>query len=443
MSAMTLVAQLPGGLTTALLAIAVGILLVGSLILIFVTKYYKRCPSNRVLVIYGKSTGAGQAARTIHGGASFVIPLVQDYAYLSLEPIQIEIPLHGALSIENIRVNVPSVFTVAIGTDPAVMQQAAIRLLGLSVGEIRKQAEEIIFGQLRQVIASMGIEGINRDRDQFLRHIENSIEPELNKVGLSLINVNITDITDESGYIDAIGKKAASGAIQLARGDVADNERMGETRVAEAERDKAIQVANAQKEKSIGTREAQREQAIRIANLEKEQTVGEQAASFERETQVKNAEREMRIQVSNADAQAIEGENEAQATVAASQAALAVKRAEAYQLGEGRKRQAEAAVLEVQNRAMAKAALAEAERIEAEKCRNWKHLPRQVKRRSSLKPKRKPNGNGSMPWHRPMRSLPSSMPKHAASTKFWRRRAKACRKSLTRAADRNRPSKCS
>ncbi len=367
MSSATLFAQLPGGLTAALIAIVVGILLVGSLILIFVTKYYRRCPSNRVLVIYGKSTGGGQAARTIHGGASFVIPLVQDYAYLSLEPIQIEIPLHGALSIENIRVNVPSVFTVAIGTDPAVMQQAAIRLLGLSVGEIRKQAEEIIFGQLRQVIASMGIEGINRDRDQFLKHIENSIEPELNKVGLSLINVNITDITDESGYIDAIGKKAASGAIQLARGDVADNERMGETRVAEAERDKAIQVANAQKEKSIGTREAQREQAIRIANLEKEQTVGEQAASFERETQVKNAEREMRIQVADADATAIEGENEAQAKVAASQAELAVKRAEAYQMGEGRKREAEAAVLEVQNRAMAKAALAEAERIEAEK----------------------------------------------------------------------------
>ncbi len=362
-----LLAEFPDGFTTSLAAIAVGIVLVGTLLLIFVSKYYKRCPSNRVLVIYGKTTGIGQPARTIHGGAAFVYPFLQDFAYLSLEPIQIEIPLHGALSIENIRVNVPSVFTVAIGTEPEVMQQAAIRLLGLPVSEIRKQAEEIIFGQLRQVIASMSIEGINRDRDQFLKHIENSIEPELNKVGLSLINVNITDITDESGYIDAIGKKAASEAIQKARGDVAENERMGETRVAQAERDKAIQVANAQKEKAIGTREAERERAIRVANLEKEQSVGEKMASFERETQVKNAEREMRIQVAEADAKAIEGENEAQATIAASQAELAVKRAEAYELGEGRKREAEAAVLEVQNRAMAKAALAEAERIEAEK----------------------------------------------------------------------------
>ena len=171
----------------------------------------------------------GAVQPTIHGGAAFVWPLIQDYAYLSLEPIQIEIPLRGALSSENIRVNVPSVFTVAIDTEPAVMQQAAIRLLGLSVGEIRKQAEEIIFGQLRQVIASMGIEEINRDRDKFLEHIQDSLEPELSKIGLQLINVNITDITDESGYIDAIGQKAASEAIQKARGDVADNERMGET----------------------------------------------------------------------------------------------------------------------------------------------------------------------------------------------------------------------
>jgi flotillin len=332
---------------------------------VLLTKQYKRCPSNRVLVIYGK-TKKGQAANTVHGGAAFVVPLIQDYAYLSLEPIQIEVPLRGALSAENIRVNVPSVFTVAIDTKPAVMQNAAIRLLGLSVAEIRKQAEEIIFGQLRQVIASMQIDEINRDRDTFLQHIQHSLEPELNKIGLQLINVNITDITDESGYIDAIGQKAASGAIQLARGDVADNERMGETRVASAERDKSIQVANARKEQAIGTREAQREQAVRVALLEKEQVVGEQTAAFEREAQVKNAEREMRIQVSGADADAIDGENQAQARVAASQAELAVRRAEAYQMGEGRKREAEAAVLEVQNRAMAKAALAEAGRVEAE-----------------------------------------------------------------------------
>ncbi len=346
------------------IVVAVVMLLVSTLILL--ARQYKRCPSNRVLVIYGKAGRAGDAAKTIHGGAAFVWPLIQDYAFLSLDPIQIEIPLRGALSSENIRVNVPSVFTVAIGTEPAVMQQAAIRLLGLSTPEVRQQAEEIIFGQLRQVIASMGIEEINRDRDTFLQHIQASLEPELNKVGLQLINVNITDITDESGYIDAIGQKAASQAIQQARADVAEEERKGETRVAEAERDKFIQVANANRDQAIGTREAERDQKIRLAELLKEQGVGEQTADFQRQAQIKLSEQKMRVEVADADASAIDGENIAQAKVAASQAELAVRRAEAYQLGEARKREAEAKVLEVQNRAMALAALAEAERVEAE-----------------------------------------------------------------------------
>jgi flotillin len=351
------------GIITAVAVALVAMLLFGLLVLL--VKQYKRCPSNRVLVIYGKSSKE-QAAVCIHGGARLVIPLLEDYDWLYLDPMQIEIPLRGALSSENIRVNVPSVFTVAIGTAPELMQNAAIRLLGLPSQEIKKRAEDIIFGQLRQVIASMRIEDINRDRDQFLTNIQNSLDPELRKIGLVLINVNITDITDESGYIEAIGRKAASEAIQKARGDVADNEKMGEIRVADADREKTIQVANANKVREIGTRAATREQAVRIAELDKEQQIGEQAAHYEREAQVKAAERDMRVKLADAEARAIEGENSAKADIAAAEATLQVKRAEAYSMGEARKREADAAVLEVEHRARAKAALAEAERIEAQ-----------------------------------------------------------------------------
>jgi flotillin len=352
--------------------IELGIILVLAVIVAFsgvmmLASRYKRCPSNRILVIYGKTGRGHEAATCIHGGARFIRPLLDDFAWLSLEPIQIEIPLRGALSMENIRVNVPSVFTVAIGTAPELMQNAAIRLLGMPRGEIAKRAEDIIFGQLRQVIASMQIEDINRDREKFLEAIMNSLEPELRKIGLVLINVNITDITDESGYIEAIGQKAASLAIQKARGDVADNEKMGEIRVADADREKAVQVANAHKVREIGTREATREQAVRLAELDKEQQVGEQSAAFQKQSQIKNAEREMRIKLADADALAVEGENVARATVAASQASLQVKKAEAYQLGETRKVQAEAAVLEAEHVARAKAAIAEAQRVEAER----------------------------------------------------------------------------
>ena len=384
-----------GGL--GMIAVFVAILFLSFVML--VANRYKRCPSNRVMVIYGKVAG-GNTSKCIHGGAAFVWPMIQDFSYLSLEPMQIEIPLKGALSVENIRVNVPSVFTVAIGTEPEIMQNAAIRLLGLMTNQITHQAQEIIFGQLRQVIASMSIQDINRDRETFLKHIQNSLEPELKKVGLVLINVNVTDITDESGYIEAIGQKAASQAIQQARGDVAEQVKLGEVKVAEADKEKAIQVSNATKQKQIGTREmqrdqavrlaqmdkeqkigeqtaeyerdaiikeAQRTQAVRIAELDKEQKIGEQTAQFERESKVKEAEQQMRIRLADANAQAISGENTAQAQIVASQAELQVKQAEAYRVAEIKKRESEAAVQEAQNKAMTKTAIAQGERVEAER----------------------------------------------------------------------------
>ena len=353
------------GFWLAVIAVFAAVIFVSFVTLL--SRRYKRCPSNCVLVIYGKAGGESAPAKCIHGGAAFIWPLLQDYAFLSLEPIQIDTPLKDALSAENIRVSVPSEFTVAIGTEMETMQNASIRLLGLDPPHISKQAQNIIYGQLRQVIASMHIDEINRDREKFLHNIQHSLEPELRKIGLVLINVNIIDITDESGYIEAIGKKAASQAIQQARGDVAEQLKMGETRVAEAERDKVVQVADANKLREIGMRNAQKEQAVRVAELERDQKVGEQRASFEKDVQIKEAEREMRVSVANANATAIAGENVAQAKVASSNAELLVKRADAYQLGETRKRTAEAAVLEAQNRAMAKAAIADAERVEAER----------------------------------------------------------------------------
>ena len=360
-----------------LIAVVAVVFVLFGFILVLVRRY-KRCPSNRVLVIYGK-TGSGRSSRCIHGGAAFVYPLIQNYEYLSLDPVQIEIPLQGALSIENIRVNVPSVFTVAIGTDEETMNNAAIRLLGLPTQQIVKQAEDMIFGQLRQVIASMRIDEINRDRDVFLSKIQTSLEPELKKLGLVLINVNIKDITDESGYIEAIGRKAASEAIQQAEIDVAQQVKRGAIGVAEADRDKAIQVANNEKLRDMGTKEAERERAVRLAELEKERKIGEQTAAFEQEARVRAAEQAMRISVAEANATAVGGENRAKAEMASTNAELKVREAEAYQLGETRTREAQAAVLEAQYLAQARAAEAQGKKIEAEKRAELESLARAVK----------------------------------------------------------------
>lgn len=230
------------------------LLLTGSGILVFfitvfaLASRFRRCPSDKILVVYGKvsgksADGRGLSAKCYHGGGTFVWPIIQSYEYLDLTPLPIDIKLEGALSQQNIRVNTPSTFTVGISTESGIMENAAERLLGLQMNEIKDLAKDIIFGQLRVVIATMPIEEINADREKLIENIYNGVEVELKKIGLRLINVNIQDITDESGYIDALGKEAAARAINEAKIKVAEQMRDGETGKAVAERDQRINVS--------------------------------------------------------------------------------------------------------------------------------------------------------------------------------------------------------
>jgi flotillin len=341
-------ASLPAqkGFLTKFMLGATPFIIVGLAFAAYAVTRFRRCPANQILVIQGKVFGEkGKSARCMHGGGTFVWPIIQDYAYMSLEPIQIEVPLKSALSAENIRVNVPSVFTIAIGTTEDLMQNAAQRLLGLTPQEVSRQAQDIIFGQLREVIASMRIEEINRSREKFVLAVTNNIEAELAKIGLMLINVNITDLTDESDYLASIGRKAAQEAVQKANVDVAEQQKIG----------------------AIGVAGNQKEAALRIAELRKEQNIGEAVAKFQQETEIANQDREKRIKIAGYNSTAIHGENEAAILIANSNAQLQIKKAEAYRESESKKKEAEAYVREAQYRAEAKTALAEAERVEAEK----------------------------------------------------------------------------
>ena len=242
-------------------------LLVFTLFLIFLSRY-RKCPSDRIMVIYGKvgknADGTARSSKCIHGGAAFVWPIIQSYQYLDLTPISIAVDLRSALSRQNIRIDVPSIFTVGISTEPGVMQNAAERLLGLKLSEIQELAKDIIFGQLRLVIATMDIEEINTDRDKFLEAVSRNVETELKKIGLRLINVNVTDISDESGYISALGKEAAAKAINDAKKNVAERERDGSIGEALAQKDQRIQVASANSLAIRGENDAK----IEVANSE-------------------------------------------------------------------------------------------------------------------------------------------------------------------------------
>ena len=290
-----------------------------------ILRRYKRCPSDKILVIYGKTgknkEGGISSARCIHGGASFIWPVFQSYAFLDLTPISIECNLTNALSKQNIRVDVPCRFTVGISTEPENMTNAAERLLGLTTEQIQSIATDILFGQLRLVIATMDIEEINADRDKFLANVSANVEAELRKIGLKLINVNVTDIRDESGYIEALGKEAAAKAINDAKKSVAEQNRFGEIGKAEADRDKDIRIAE--------------------------------------------TTRDTRIRTADANAKAVEGENNSKIAIAQSDANRREKEAEASRIAVAAEKVQAAKALEEAYKSERDAELARAEREKA------------------------------------------------------------------------------
>ena len=316
------------------------------MIFISVVTWYRKCPSDRIMIIYGK-TGGNQAARCIHGGAKFVWPIIQDYGYISLRPLQIPVNLDNALCKQNIRINVPSIFTVGVSTSPEIMGNAAERLFGQTPEAIAELAKDIIFGQLRLVIASMLIEEINADRETFLRAVEANVAEELKKLGLELLNVNITDITDESGYIAAIGQRAAAGAINKARVDVAEEQRKG----------------------SIGSAEAKKLERIAVSQAEAEAASGEA-----------NAERDRRIAVKQADSTATQGENVSMIEIAQSNATRQEQEAEAYRRAEAARKIAAAQIEKAQFEAEAEAQISRA-KMEMERQNAEVIVPAEINKR--------------------------------------------------------------
>jgi len=339
-----------------LLTIAAAVLFV-IVILVGILRRYKRCPSDQILVVYGR-VGEGsdgfRSAKCIHGGAAFIWPVFQDYEFLDLKPISIEVKLTKALSKQNIRVDVPSSFTVGITTEPGVMSNAAERLLGLNKQQIHDLAKDIIFGQLRLVVATMDIEELNSNRDKFLMNVSSNVEAELKKIGLKLINVNVTDINDESGYIEALGKEAAAKAINDARRSVAEKNRDGSIGEANASQDERTQVAALHAMAKIGEANATKDERIKMADANAEAQAGEA-----------EAEKAKRIRVADANAIAVEGENESRITVANSEAKRREAEAEANRKAIAAEKVKQAKALEESYTAEKEAELIRAARDEA------------------------------------------------------------------------------
>lgn len=337
---------------------------------------YRKCKSDEVLVVYGKTGGDKKSAKLYHGGAAFVWPIIQGYEFLSMKPMQIDCKLTGALSAQNIRVDVPTTITVAISTDAEVMQNAAERMLGLTIDDKQNLITDVVYGQMRLVIADMTIEELNSDRDKFLSKVKDNIDTELRKFGLYLMNINISDIRDAANYIVNLGKEAESKALNEAQANIEEQEKLGaikianqikerETKVAETKKLQEISVANADKDRISQVAIANAEKESQVAKAEAEKNIRIEQANTEKESRIAELNSDMEIKQAEAGKKAAIGRNEAQKAVAQSDAELAVTRANAdKQAGEAEAR-SEAAVQAAREIAQKEVEEAKARKVES------------------------------------------------------------------------------
>ena len=349
---------------TSLIIVGV-VVLVAIITIIGILYRYRKCKSDELLVVYGK-TGSHKekvserdakgnlvdreveikTAKVYHGGAAFVWPIIQGYEVMSMQPIQLNLVLKNALSAQNIRVTIPTTVTVAISQEPLIMQNAANRLLGADDDVKESLISDIVYGQMRLVIASMTIEELNSDRDKFLAQARDNINTELNKLGLYLMNINISDIQDAAQYIDNLGKKEETKARAQSQADIAEEEKKGAIQIAQTTREKEIAIAAATKEQETIVAETNREKEVAIAKTTKEKET--QLAEQHKEQQIAVAEQRKEREIGVATAQTEEASKVAEqealraAKIAEQQAYATAKEAEFTAKAEAAKAEAEA-----------------------------------------------------------------------------------------------------
>ena len=331
-------------LTSSLIIAGIIVVLV-ILTLIGLMSRYRRCASDEILVVFGKAgkksvtnptTGKSETvilpSKIIHGGGTFVFPVIQDWRKMSLKPIQIQASVAG-VSSQMIKVTIPVTLTTGIGTTDTLMQNAASRFLTSSPQEISDQIKDILIGEVRSLMATMTIEEINADRVKFLGKAKENIETELNKVGFSIININNADITDDANYIRNLGKKAATKAEAQALADIAEEKKKGDIQIAETEKERQIAVANAEKERATQVAETKQQQEVRVAEINQEKEIKLAEADKVKESGVANqqAEKEANIAKAKADAESATAARKAEAvaSVAKSEAEALSAQAEA------------------------------------------------------------------------------------------------------------------
>ena len=281
---------------TIYVVIGVIVLLV-VLTIIGILSRYKKVKSDEILVVYGKTKG-NTASKCLHGGAAFIWPVFQGWAVMSTKPMTLQCNLQGAISLQKIKVSVNTTITAAISTEPAVMANSAVRLLSMDERDIENQIRDVAYGQLRLIIADMTIEDLVNNREKFLNSCKTNIEEELKKFGLTLLNINISEISDEADYLNNLARDETAKAKYEAEARITKREKDGATQVATQQKEKEVQLSEIERDKQINVAENQAQQATKTAEIQKEKNTKVAEQQKEESVKIREIEKDRSIQTS-------------------------------------------------------------------------------------------------------------------------------------------------
>lgn len=239
-------------------------------VIIAILSTWKKVPSDKAAVIVGLGK-----PKVVTGGGTIVVPIIQRMDTITLENIMFEVEIRQTKTSLGVPINAQGVVVLKVKNDEssilAAVQQFNYQDENKTVETIRIQSSEICKGKLREIVSSMSVEDIYGDRESFAAKVQTIAGTELGEMGLELKTFTINDITDDDGYIEALGKE----------------------QIAKVKSSAAIAEAEAAKEREVRTAEAMREQQIKTAEARR---IGKQA-ELEAETQIAESEKNKQLKV--------------------------------------------------------------------------------------------------------------------------------------------------
>ncbi|MDR2650603.1 MAG: flotillin family protein [Clostridiales bacterium] len=243
------------------------ILVVIFLLIMSVFALWKKVPQDKALVV------TGLKKRVISGGGGLAIPMLERTDRISLENMKIEVRIDGALTEQGVDIRADGVAVIKVKSDKesilAAMEQFNTGHEGRTIGVIADIAKNVLEGKLREIISKLTVEEIYKDREKFASQVQEVAALDLADMGLEIKAFTIRDISDDNGYLEALGKKRISEVKRDAQ--IAEAEAARETKIKTAEANQLGEAARLQSETQIS--ESNKEKELKVQAYRKEQEI--------------------------------------------------------------------------------------------------------------------------------------------------------------------------